>query len=132
MIKGSCLCGKVNYQIDGNISDIVHCHCETCRKAHSAAFSSVAAVSDKKFSLTGAQHLNSFESSAGKHRFFCQHCGSQIYAKRDNTQHVVLRVGSIDGEVNSKELAHTWVSDKASWHQVNQPLPAYDEGYPNK
>ncbi|WP_438269777.1 GFA family protein [Neptunomonas phycophila] len=38
MITGSCLCGKVSYEISGEVGDIVHCHCVTCRKAHGAAF----------------------------------------------------------------------------------------------
>ena len=78
MISGSCLCGKVKYEIAGKVGDIVHCHCQTCRKAHSAAFSSVAAVNDHDFHLTGQTHLNSYESSPGKKRYFCSQCGSQI------------------------------------------------------
>ncbi|WP_438269521.1 GFA family protein [Neptunomonas phycophila] len=38
MITGSCLCGNVSYEISGEVGDIVHCHCVTCRKAHGAAF----------------------------------------------------------------------------------------------
>ncbi len=70
MILGSCLCQKVSYEIDGSLGDIVHCHCRTCRKAHGAAFSSVAAIADEHFHLQGAEHLNSFESSPGKIRYF--------------------------------------------------------------
>ena len=44
MIKGSCMCGKVTYVIKGEIGDITHCHCTTCRKAHGSAFSSVEGV----------------------------------------------------------------------------------------
>ena len=90
MIAGSCLCGKVIYEISGAVGDIVHCHCKTCRKAHGAAFSSVAAVDDIYFKITGEGNLNSFESSKGKWRYFCSCCGTQIYAKRENTKHVIL------------------------------------------
>src|SRR5262245_9800931 len=34
MLTGSCLCGAVAYQADAIIERIVHCHCQTCRKAH--------------------------------------------------------------------------------------------------
>jgi hypothetical protein len=27
MIKGGCRCGKVQYEADGAISDLSHCHC---------------------------------------------------------------------------------------------------------
>jgi len=76
MIIGKCLCGKVSYEITDDISDIIHCHCETCHKAHGSAFSSVASVADESFALTGKEFLNSYESSPGKLRYFCKNCGT--------------------------------------------------------
>lgn len=127
MIGGSCLCGKVKYEIAGKVGDIVHCHCNTCRKAHGAAFSSVAAVNDSDFTLTGSENLRSFESSQGKFRYFCSHCGTQIYAKRVNTQHLILRLGSLDDDPGSSEKSHIWVSEKASWYKIRNELPEYAE-----
>jgi len=127
MVTGSCLCGKVKYEIIGKVGDIVHCHCKTCRKAHGAAFSSVAAVSDSDFKLSGEHMLSSFESSTGKNRYFCSNCGTQVYAKRENTQHVILRLGSLDVDPSSHEKAHIWVSQKASWYSINQSLPQFSE-----
>lgn len=108
MIFGSCLCTKVRYNISGDLEDIVHCHCETCRKAHGTAFSSVAAVKDDDFELSGQAFLNAYESSPGKIRYFCAVCGTQIYAKRDNTAHIIRRLGSLDSD--GKEKKHIWVS----------------------
>ena len=127
MIKGSCLCGGVNYCITGNVGEIVHCHCETCRKAHSSAFSSVAAVADRDFKLQGAEQLSSFESSPGKKRYFCSNCGSQIYAKREGAPHVILRLGCLDDDPETHEKNHIWVSQKASWYAINSQLPESEE-----
>ena len=73
MIIGSCLCGSVEYEISG---DIVHCHCETCRKAHGAAFSSVASVNPwilnrpEEISLDDIlQELNILETDCKSHGF---------------------------------------------------------------
>jgi len=38
MIRGSCLCGKVKYEYDGEIEEIAMCHCSQCRKAQGGAF----------------------------------------------------------------------------------------------
>ncbi|AZZ92698.1 GFA family protein [Hahella sp. KA22] len=127
MISGSCLCGRVKYDITGKVGDIIHCHCRTCRKAHGAAFSSVARVDDNDFNLQGGEHLNSFESSPGKSRFFCSCCGTQVYAKRENTPFIILRLGSLDNDPQSQERSHIWVSNKASWYDINKELPVYDE-----
>jgi len=127
MVTGSCLCSKVKYEISGEIGDIVHCHCQTCRKAHGAAFSSVAAVMDKDFKLQGQEKLGCYESSPGKIRYFCTNCATQIYAKKQGTEHIVLRLGSLDDDPKSKELNHIWVSQKASWYSLESDLPKHLE-----
>ncbi|PWQ93544.1 GFA family protein [Leucothrix arctica] len=127
MITGSCLCSQVSYEISGKVGDVIHCHCQTCRKAHGAAFSSVASVPDDAFTLKGEENLKSFESSKGKHRYFCSNCGTQIYAKREATSHIILRLGSLDNADGLVEKSHIWVSDKASWYQINNNLPEYQE-----
>ena len=45
MIRGSCLCGAIRYEIAGPFEDMRHCHCSRCRKAHGAAFSTFARTS---------------------------------------------------------------------------------------
>ena len=127
-IRGSCLCGAVTYQIISKISDVVHCHCVTCRKAHGAAFSSVAFVAAEEFQLQGAEGLSSYESSPGKNRFFCRHCGTQVYARRDHADYVVLRLGSLDTPLPSREIAHTWMSERAHWFDLDADLARHEEG----
>jgi len=127
MLSGSCLCGKVKYGISGTVGDIVHCHCKTCRKAHGSAFSSVAAVSNVDFKLLCTENLGCFESSPGKNRYFCSNCGTQIYAKRDGADHVVLRLGSLDDDPKSKEKSHIWIAQKATWYSTKSSLPEYQE-----
>lgn len=128
VIRGSCLCGQVRYAISGALGDIVHCHCQTCRKAHGAAFSSVASVLLKDFTLTGADRLQSFESSVGKKRYFCSCCGTQVYAKRAGAEYIILRLGSLDDHPNSVEKKHIWVGDKASWYALDNQLSVFHDG----
>jgi hypothetical protein len=131
-ITGSCLCGAISYSISQNIGDIVHCHCIKCRKAHGAAFSSVAKIEDNNFSITGKNKLNSYQSSLGKTRCFCSSCGSQIYAKRDNTDFIILRLGTLNDEsmIGSQyqEAKHIWLAEKACWYEVHANLEE-QQGY---
>ncbi len=127
MINGSCLCGAVKYKITGEVGDIVHCHCVTCRKAHGSAFSSVAAVQDNDFNLLSDASLKFFESSKGKHRYFCSNSGSQLYAKREGSAHIILRLGSVDSDLDSPEKEHIWVSQKANWYGIDSQLPQREE-----
>ncbi|GAA6153595.1 GFA family protein [Pseudoteredinibacter isoporae] len=127
MAGGSCLCRKVQYQILTELIEVTHCHCVTCRKAHASAFSSVAMIDVDEFSLMGEEHLSSYESSPGKHRYFCSSCGSQIYAKRDNKHYIVLRLGTLDEPIDNREKEHIWVSEKAHWYSLERSLPMKPE-----
>ena len=40
MIRGSCLCGRVKYRINGALKRALNCHCSICHKAQGSAFRS--------------------------------------------------------------------------------------------
>src|SRR5690554_2222167 len=98
-MKGSCLCGNIVYEVDSIDFPISHCHCITCQKAHSAAFATTARVYREKFRwLQGEDSLASFESSAGKLRWFCPDCGSHLVAEKAGMPVVIVRVASLDDD----------------------------------
>ncbi len=130
MLKGSCLCSQVAYEIDAPLGHVVHCHCATCRKAHSTAFSSVCEFPRDKFHvIRGGTLLKAYESSPGKKRYFCTNCGSQIYAARENQDYIVLRLGCLDSKITKQPKAtHIWRSDAAPWYDPKELLPEFPEG----
>lgn len=130
MVKGSCLCGGVKYEISGEMGEITHCHCTTCRKAHGAAFSSVSAVRLENFKVTaGEEILKFYESSPGKKRYFCPHCGAHIYAHRQTQQHIILRFGTLDDDPGVRPVNHIWMSMKPPWYEIETDckLPRFAE-----
>ena len=129
MFEGSCLCGQVRYAVSCDPQPFGHCHCRTCRKAHSAAFSTVMGVPKESFDwVAGEALLSSYESSPGKLRFFCSNCGSQLIASRESNDYVNLRVGSIDTDIKERPQVHFWCSDGADWYDPNQKLPILEQG----
>jgi hypothetical protein len=130
MLKGSCLCGGAAYEADADLGPIVHCHCQTCRKTHGAAFSSLASVPRDKFRWTkGEEVLGAFESTPGKFRWFCKNCGSHIMADRAGKDVVMLRLGCLDTPVSAQPIGHIWRSDGASWYDPRTQLPELLEGF---
>lgn len=124
MLTGTCLCGSVAYEAESTLSRIVHCHCETCRKTHGAAFSSVAAGPREKFRwLRGVDVINAFESSPGKFRHFCSRCGSHVMAERTGQPVVLLRLGCLDSAARDIPQVHIWRSDAASWYDPKEIWP---------
>jgi hypothetical protein len=129
MLKGSCLCGSLAYEVDADAGPIIHCHCATCRKAHGSAFSSVSNVPRAAFRWTrGHDLIAGYESSPGKTRHFCKRCGSHMMAQRDGQPTVLLRLGCLDTPIADTPKAHIWRSDAASWYDPKDTLPELPEG----
>ena len=71
MLHGSCLCGGIKYQINGQLSGPLNCHCSMCRKAQGSAFRSRAAVKSAEFEFVQGEELITFyKIIAGKSQGF--------------------------------------------------------------
>lgn len=127
MLKGSCLCGNVQYQYDGTLDEISICHCEQCRKAQGSAFVAVSPIKSASFSiLKGEEYLKEYRSSPNKVRVFCRECGSPLYSARDDLPEVKrLRLGTLETPVEVKNRYHTFTGSKASWFDIADGLPQF-------
>ena len=66
VVRGSCLCGGVKFEIMGPLIRVLNCHCSKCRKQHGAAFRSRARVGIADFKwLQGEELVKFYESSPG-------------------------------------------------------------------
>ena len=131
VMKGSCLCGAVTYEVDTSIEKVVHCHCQTCRKAQGSLFSSNAFIPREHFRWTaGEEKLSAFESSPGKRRYFCSVCGSHLVAMREGQPNVILRVPTLDGHPSPSSFAHIWTSHDLLWMECGDDVPKYPEFIP--
>ncbi len=133
MLEGSCLCGTVRYEIDGELGPIVCCHCLMCRKAQGSAFAVNAPVPAARFRIVaGADVLRSYRSSAAKERSFCGRCGSPIFSRRDGADDVRIRVGTLDTRVASRPQAHIYAASKAEWWEIRDDLPRHPRQEPGR
>lgn len=125
---GGCLCGKVRYEITGEIQDIIYCHCSQCRKAQGSAFATNGNVSVSEFKyITGENELTGFELTPGQTKYFCRHCGSPIISKnRSVTDKVRVRLGTIETDIVERPAAHIFVTSKANWEEIEGSLPQYE------
>ena len=134
MLRGSCLCGGVRYEISGPLSYPLNCHCSICRKAHGAAFRSRARVKADDFRWTqGAELVTYYESSPGNHRGFCRVCGSPLLSRFDNDPSSYgLPLGALDDDPGIKPGFHVFVASKAPWYDITDELPQFAELPPRK
>lgn len=130
MIRGSCLCGGVRYEYEGDIEEISICHCSQCRKAQGSAFAAVSPVAAVRFRLlSGEGLLREYRASPGKARVFCGTCGSAIYSARDDSPEVKrLRLGTIDTSFTCSSVYHIHADSRASWYQLTDQFPRFGAG----
>ena len=132
MIRGSCLCGSVLYEISGALYRLLHCHCSQCRKAHGAAFGTYARVKRADFRfLAGESDVVSYASSPGVRRTFCQRCGASLQFIRDSKAEALwITAGTLDVEPDIRPSHHIFVASKAPWFEITDGLPQYEQGLP--
>lgn len=129
---GGCLCGGIRVEIEGGLAPIQICHCRQCRKAQGGPFATNIPVPLSHFHLLkGRDLLREYESSPGKYRAFCSHCGAPVYSRRDSLPQVVrIRAGLLDGPLNTRPATHAWVESQADWWEIKDDLPRFPKGLP--
>ena len=129
MLRGSCLCGSVRYEVRGAVARASHCHCSMCRKAHGAAFATYGRIERGDFALLcGAEDVASYRSSPEVTRTFCKRCGSNlqfISDKRPTT--FALALGTLDVDPKVRASLHIFVDSKAPWFEITDDLPQHAE-----
>lgn len=126
--SGSCLCGKVTFEIQGDFENFYLCHCEKCRKdtgsAHAAnLFSSTAHI---KW-LSGQDHVRTYNHlSQGHIKSFCQTCGSALPNIQMEGKLLVVPAGSLDSDIHIRPQGHIYYASKANWDRDLEKVKTYD------
>lgn len=131
VLRGSCLCAGVAFEIHGPLSRPLYCHCGMCRKAHGTAFRARAGVAASHFQwVRGDDLVTWYESSPGTHRGFCRVCGANLINRFDaHPDQYGLALGALDDDPEVRPQCHVFVADKAPWFEITDTLPRYD-GFP--
>jgi hypothetical protein len=129
-ISGSCLCGAVGYEITGSFALVGNCHCSICRKSNGAAFVTWGIIRPEQFQWTaGEECIEGYQSSPGRTRCFCRKCGSPLASSHSGKVSEVV-LGTVDGDPGMRPGEHIFVGSKASWYEITDTLPQYEEWPP--
>jgi hypothetical protein len=127
MIKGSCLCGGVQYEYDGELKELAVCHCNMCKRAQGGPFATNSPINADLFQIVaGDDLLKSYFSSEKKKRVFCANCGSPVFSQRiDKPEVLRLRVGTVtSGEIPSPGY-QIYCESTSDWFVLSDDIPKY-------
>lgn len=127
-IQGSCLCGAVSFKLETPTRFFSHCHCETCRRAHGAAFVSWTGVPDERFEwLSGEDLVTGFQSSHHATRSFCSRCGTHLlYASIDWPGKKYVPVATLTDPMDREPEDHIHIGDAVGWCELGDDLPRHE------
>ena len=129
LLTGGCLCGAIRYEIVTDGREVVdYCHCRQCRTASGAPVLAWLQLAPARLSLTHGQ-AKPFASSTHSTRWFCPHCGSQLYMTDINGKSVGITLGTLDDPNLVAPTVHGWTSARLNWFSTADDLPRYPE-YP--
>jgi len=118
------MCGAVRISVRFPSRFCAHCHCESCRRAHSAGFVTWIGFTSGQVSIDeGADVLAAYESSPGTRRTFCSRCGTRMTfesTRWPGETHVPL--ACFDTPVDRAPEGNAFADEHPGWIV----LPAFD------
>lgn len=126
IMRGKCLCGKIEFEITGTAAKLYQCHCSLCRKqSGSASNASFIAAAENLRWISGQENISSYVKHSGFRSDFCGQCGSPVPNPLRNTAYVWVPAGLLD-DYPFEIIAHLHVASKASWDSIPAAGIRYD------
>ena len=125
MLKGSCLCGGVRFEIEGALERQPEaCHCSQCRKQSSHFFAAVN-VRRKALTIHGGDKVAWYRSSEKVQRGFCSVCGSSLFWNPtiEGYEWTAVAMGAFDSPTGTRLAKHTFVGDKGDYYEIEDGVP---------
>jgi hypothetical protein len=128
MPRGSCLCGRVVFELDeAGIAASVGCYCVNCRKVSGSQFGVYLQVRPSAFRwLAGEAEVVTFESSPGNLRGHCRTCGCVAPIK---TNYGAVRVpgGALDEDPGTRPDVVLFEPSKAGWCGLDTATQRFED-----
>src|SRR5215472_7678059 len=111
-MRGSCLCGSVVFEIDGEPTAIELCHCPRCRKAYGSAFATTFYVRAAGFRWARGEELVETYDAPIRERppayrhVFCRGCGSALPIVDREHDHAEIPAGTMDDDPGVRPVRH--------------------------
>ncbi len=131
MIRGSCLCGGIRFEIQGRANAIGMCHCSLCRKVSGVTSNSTFMIGrdDLKW-VAGEELLQTYTRPTGWRSTFCGTCGSPGPNPHPSGGAYWIPAGLLDDDPGVRVEMHIFVGSKASWDEISGSAPQFDEHFP--
>jgi hypothetical protein len=131
-VQYGCLCGEIQYEIIGPLTNLGNCHCSMCRRFQGVAVATYAKVGAEHVRwLSGQNLLTAYKSSPGIGWACGRICGSSLGVPTLGKLNDIA-LGPLDSDPGVRPSEHIFFDSKADWSQITATLPQHDERPPGK
>ena len=133
MVRGSCLCGVVVFEIDGKTTDLGMCHCSKCRKVSGVASNATLMTSrDGLRWVAGEDRIAKFHLPDGWGVWRCATCGSPVPMLHPGGGAYWVPGGLLDSDPGVRVQGHIFVGSKAPWDEIGGEAAQFEEGFDSR
>jgi len=118
MIRGSCCCGAIKFELTAPPSMMATCHCSRCRKLGASAF--VIIKKETLRWLQGRECVIRYEPLPPFRfmRCFCQRCGTGLGEIESPEESFPIAANCLDDDPIVRNRFHEFVNDKPAWYRI--------------
>ncbi len=119
MIKGSCLCGDVTFQVEDDFQTYNLCHCTQCQKlSGSAHMSNLFTKPDNIEWLSGKDKVKQYDVPGREMRTaFCTNCGCNMPYVTHSSGYLLVPAGVLDDEPTYKPEQVIFWEERMPWYE---------------
>jgi hypothetical protein len=127
MIRGSCCCGAVRFELTAPPMMMATCHCSRCRKAGASAFVFVRGESFRW--VAGEDQVATYAPPPPyKHaRRFCRLCGTALGEPDPAQESFPLNAHCLDDDPGVRNRFHEFVAEKPAWYEIADEAKQFAE-----
>jgi hypothetical protein len=133
LVRGSCLCGAVRFELSERPVLAGYCHCKRCQKRTGSAFGVSAWVNADAFRWTSGEQLVTGwrHPDGGGRKLFCSVCGGHLASKNPDTPgNMSVRMSAFDSDPGVSFSYHQYVAYAAPWDPIaDDGVPHFQESY---
>jgi hypothetical protein len=117
MLRGSCLCGAVRFEVDEPFESVVHCHCASCKKLSGGGGTTNGRAKRESIRIVAGQDLlRTYQPAEGSAKTFCSACGSNLFGGGwPDRPTASVRLSTIDDPFDQRPSAHIYARSVAPW-----------------
>ncbi len=132
--KGTCLCGRVEYQVTGPFEVFHICHCSQCRRSTGSAHAAnIFTTQDKIRWLSGEELVKRFDPDQPGviSKAFCTHCGSLVPYTSSKSGKLIIPAGGLSEDPEIRPQDNIFWVNRADWYDSVAQAPRFD-AFPEK